>query len=220
MNEWLSGTAGVALGAGATLLAAWLPVWQGWRDERECGVGFHAFLCAPRFAGRRPTARLVIAVGLGLGLLLHLLWQARPDVQTWLPLSVFLTALLVLALGDLWEGWLPDVVTGPMTWLGLLWSPLVAAEERILGAVVGFGTLWLIALAGRVRTGRDTMGSGDIWMAGAIGGWLGVEPVTWVVLAALVLMLPVKWVRREEYGPLGVPLALAASAAVFWFLMV
>jgi len=41
-----------------------------------------------------------------------------------------------------------------------------------------------------------------------------------VVLAALVLMLPVKWVRREEYGPLGVPLALAASAAVFWFLMV
>jgi leader peptidase (prepilin peptidase)/N-methyltransferase len=219
MTVWVAGCVGLLLGAGVAVFAAWLPVNQGWRDQRDCGVAFFVFLRGARFADRRPSWAVILSAGVSLAGLVSVSWCLLPVVALWAPLALFCTVLLTLALGDLWDRWLPDVLTGPLTWAGLLWSPLAGPYARILGAVTGFGLLWFIAHVGRLRAKRETVGSGDIWMAGALGAWVGAEPVAWVVLAALIMMLPMKVFQRQDYGPLGVTLALSGGGAVFCLLL-
>lgn len=213
MMEWLAAPMGLALGSAAVIVAAWLPVGQGWRSDADVGTDLATFLRAPRFAGQRPSAQAVGGAAAGLGAVLQGLWWLAPDPGTWAPLSLFLAALLALAIGDLRDRWLPDMITGPLTWCGLLWSPVVDPYDRIVGAVVAFATLWLSNAVGRWRAGRDTIGSGDIWMAGALGAWLGPTMGVTTVLVALVLMLLVRPMLKNEYGPLGVPMAVAGAAA-------
>lgn len=107
--------------------------------------------------------------------------------------------LLTLAWIDAETGFLPDALTLPLLWLGLLvnlagaFSPLA---DAVLGAVAGYMSLWLINGAFLLLTGRRGMGNGDFKLLAALGAWLGWMPLPWILLSASLLALTVALFRR------------------------
>jgi len=93
----------------------------------------------------------------------------------------------VLARIDAQTHLLPDMLTLPLLWAGLLfhWSGgWVELDDAVAGAAAGYGLLWLIWAAFRGCSGRDGIGFGDLKLAAANGAWLGVEGLPWALLVA------------------------------------
>lgn len=103
-------------------------------------------------------------------------------------------AALALCVVLVWLSWidirygvLPDLVTLPLMWAGLLinieaiFTPL---SDAVLGAVAGYCILWVANQVYRWRAGRDGMGYGDFKLMAALGAWLGVDAVPWVLIGA------------------------------------
>lgn len=94
--------------------------------------------------------------------------------------------LLTLALIDLDTQLLPDSLTLPLLWAGLLFAlgnvyvPLPAA---VVGAIAGYLSLWTVFQLFRLLTGKEGMGYGDFKLLGALGAWLG-----WTALPAVILL--------------------------------
>ncbi|HUH87854.1 MAG TPA: A24 family peptidase [Pusillimonas sp.] len=105
---------------------------------------------------------------------------------------VFVTTLLALAWIDAETGYLPDLLTLPLLWLGLLvnlqhtFSPL---PDAVVGAVAGYLALWCLCGAFLLLTGRRGMGNGDFKLLAALGAWLGWSALPTIVLAASLLAL-------------------------------
>jgi leader peptidase (prepilin peptidase)/N-methyltransferase len=111
---------------------------------------------------------------------------------TWhaLAAALYCATLQVLARIDAQTRLLPDALTLPLLWAGLLfhWSGgWMALEDAVAGAAVGYGVLWLIWAAHRGCSGRDGIGFGDLKLAAANGAWLGVEALPWALLAASLM---------------------------------
>lgn len=106
-------------------------------------------------------------------------WQATGGlVLTW--------TLIALAGIDVRTQLLPDQLTLPLLWLGLLLSLLpafVASHESIVGAAIGYLSLWSVYWAFKLTTGKEGMGYGDFKLLGALGAWMGP-----VALLPIVLM--------------------------------
>lgn len=146
------------------------------------------------------------------------------DVWTVVTGTVLVSALVLLAWIDLRTGLLPDVLTLPLLWAGLLvniqgvFAPL---DQAVIGAVAGYGVLWIANQVYRWQTGHDGMGYGDFKMAGAIGAWLGVGAVYWVLVSACCSGVLVRgalhWAGKVQgnhpmaFGPF---LALAAIGVI------
>jgi leader peptidase (prepilin peptidase)/N-methyltransferase len=100
---------------------------------------------------------------------------------------IYCATLQVLARIDAQTRLLPDTLTLPLLWAGLLfhWSGgWVALDDAVAGAAVGYGALWLIWAAHRGCSGRDGIGFGDLKLAAANGAWLGLEALPWALLVA------------------------------------
>ena len=126
--------------------------------------------------------------------------------------------LLLLAVVDAENFWLPDQLTLPLLVSGVvaaIWlrphDPVAALTHAGLGAVLGFGGLWLIGRLYRMTRGRDGLGGGDPFMLGAGGAWVGALalPTTliWASAAGLSLVLaqvirraPVKATDKLPFG--------------------
>jgi leader peptidase (prepilin peptidase) / N-methyltransferase len=142
--------------------------------------------------------------------------------------AVFGWLLLVLAILDASDFWLPDELVAALALGGAAsawWCPPDLAE-RVIGGVAGFALLWLVAAGYRRWRGRDGMGGGDPKLLGAIGLWLG-----WRLLPAVLLvagLVGLGWVAfqhlrgrglaRDDALPLGTLLAIAAYPA--WLVMI
>ena len=102
--------------------------------------------------------------------------------------SLFAWALILLAAIDLKRHTLPDRITLPLVWAGLLVnlqeSAFTPLENAVIGAMAGYLSLWSVNQGHRFMTGREGMGYGDFKMLAAIGAWLGWPTVPGVVLAA------------------------------------
>ena len=104
--------------------------------------------------------------------------------------SVFCAALLALALIDWDTTLLPDDLTLPLLWLGLIaaalgWTP-VGLPSALWGAVAGYLSLWSIYWVFKLVTGKEGMGYGDFKLFAALGAWFG-----WQTLIPLILMASV-----------------------------
>ena len=147
---------------------------------------------------------------------------------SWLTLAawIFCAALITLAVIDAETTLLPDCITLPLLWLGLLinsgdaWTPLTMA---VWGAALGYGVLWLVFHAFKRITGRDGMGFGDFKLMAALGAWFGVQSVPWMLLVAAMLgilgALCLRAMGRAAPGqalPFGPYLALVGIVAVLW----
>jgi leader peptidase (prepilin peptidase)/N-methyltransferase len=87
-------------------------------------------------------------------------------------------ALLALALIDWDTTLLPDDITLPLLWAGLIvaalqWNPLVSLPTALWGAVAGYLSLWLVYWAFKLVTGKEGMGYGDFKLFAALGAWFG-----------------------------------------------
>tara|TARA_A100001037_G_scaffold302750_3_gene335054 strand:+ start:1052 stop:1885 length:834 start_codon:yes stop_codon:yes gene_type:complete len=107
---------------------------------------------------------------------------------TWLGLAclVFTWALVALTFIDYDTQLLPDQITLPLVWLGLLTNLLggvVPLADAVVGAVAGYLFLWATYWAFKLITGKEGMGYGDFKLFAAIGAWLG-----WQMLPATVLI--------------------------------
>ncbi len=94
--------------------------------------------------------------------------------------------LIALTFIDLKEQLLPDVLTLPLLWLGLLVNVagrFASLEASVIGAATGYLFLWLVYHAFRLLTGKEGMGYGDFKLFAAAGAWVG-----WQVLPLLLLL--------------------------------
>lgn len=94
-------------------------------------------------------------------------------------------ALLVLTVIDLREHLLPDDITLPLMWLGLILSIFeifTGAHSSIAGASLGYLSLWLIYHAFRLATGKEGMGYGDFKLLAALGAWFGAASLPMILL--------------------------------------
>lgn len=114
-------------------------------------------------------------------------WGANPTGLAWCGFSA---AILALALIDWDTTLLPDDITLPLLWAGLIaatlhWTP-VALPSALWGAVAGYLSLWLIYWAFKLITGKEGMGFGDFKLFAALGAWFG-----WQALVPMILMASV-----------------------------
>ncbi|ARP79308.1 hypothetical protein CAL11_20400 [Bordetella genomosp. 6] len=131
-------------------------------------------------------------------------------------------ALLALACFDVEHLLLPDCLTLPLLWAGLLANAagmgLATPVQAIAGAAAGYALLAGLAWAFRRRTGRDGLGLGDAKLLAALGAWLGWQALPALLLAAglwgVAAGLLARWRRRAALQPLGPGLAFGAAAWV------
>jgi leader peptidase (prepilin peptidase)/N-methyltransferase len=95
-------------------------------------------------------------------------------------------ALIALTMIDLETLLLPDEITIPLLWLGLLVNlegHFAALDEAVIGAAVGYLALWMVYQGFRLTTGKEGMGYGDFKLLSALGAWFG-----WSQLPAILLL--------------------------------
>lgn len=139
--------------------------------------------------------------------------------------AVALFLLLAIAELDRQTTYIPDALSQPLLWLGLLanlggrFAPL---GEAVIGAVAGYLSFAAVAAAYRAIRGREGLGDGDAALLAAIGAWTGWAALPFVVLAAaagalaltLALMLRTRKVRLDAEIAFGPALAAAGAAAI------
>ncbi len=139
---------------------------------------------------------------------------------------LFIWAMVALTFIDLDTQLLPDDLTLPLLWLGLLLNLgaiYTELDSAVIGAIAGYLALWSIYWLFKLTTGKEGMGYGDFKLLGAIGAWLGWKmlPLT-ILLSSLVgaavgiaLILFAKHGRNVPI-PFGPYLAAAGVIALFW----
>ncbi|MFA5824528.1 MAG: A24 family peptidase [Gallionellaceae bacterium] len=139
---------------------------------------------------------------------------------------IFVWALIALTCIDLDTQLLPDDITLPLLWLGLLLNlngVFTSLPEALVGAVAGYLTLWSVYWMFKLTTGKEGMGYGDFKLLAAIGAWLGWQMLPLVILLSSVvgavvgitLIVAVKHGRNVPI-PFGPYLAGGGLIAMFW----
>ncbi len=139
---------------------------------------------------------------------------------------LFIWALVALSFIDFDTQLLPDNITLPLLWLGLLFNltgVYVPLADAVVGAVLGYLILWSVYWLFKLVTGKEGMGYGDFKLLAAIGAWLGwkILPVVILlssVIGALVGIGLIVLARRGRSVPIpfGPYLAGAGLVALFW----
>lgn len=113
------------------------------------------------------------------------MWHFGPTVQA-LAAFVMIWALIAAFMIDADTQLLPDQITLPLLWLGLLLNLqgwFVPLQDAVIGAAAGYLSLWSVYWLYKLIRGREGMGYGDFKLMGALGAWFG-----WQALPALILM--------------------------------
>jgi leader peptidase (prepilin peptidase) / N-methyltransferase len=140
-------------------------------------------------------------------------------------IMALLWVLIALTVIDLRTQLLPDVLTLPLMWAGLLvntQATVVPLSSAVWGAVVGYMSLWSIYQLFKLITGKEGMGYGDFKLLAALGAWLGVGMILPIVLFASltgsvlgVAMILSKRLQPEVPIAFGPYLAAGGMLAVF-----
>ncbi len=143
----------------------------------------------------------------------------------------FTWTLLALALIDIDHHLLPDSMTLPLLWAGLLLglvaldgAPLfVTLRSAVIGAAAGYLSLWLVYHLFKLATGKEGMGFGDFKLLAALGAWLGWQLLPLVILLSAAvgavigsITLLAAGKSRQTPIPFGPYLAAAGWIALLW----
>lgn len=148
-----------------------------------------------------------------------------PTPQGWL--AVLLSwALLTLTAIDIRHQLLPDIITLPLLWLGLLANSqglFTDLHSAVIGAAAGYLVLWAVFWIFKLLTGKEGMGHGDFKLLAALGAWLGWQLLPLVVLlsslvGALIGIAAIVIAGRDRHLPMafGPYLAIAGWIALIW----
>lgn len=127
--------------------------------------------------------------------------------------------LLFLTLIDLAEHWLPAVVTYPLIWLGLMFSPFEPEPiMRIYGGAVCFFIMWLSMKLTSILKKTDVFAGGDIALSCAAGAWLGLHlSITMLLISSVVFILysiPFR-LKNIHWVPMGPALSIGFMICLF-----
>ncbi len=198
------------------LISAWanIPVLSWLFLRGKCGN------CKTPISVQYPLVELLTAI---LSLLVAMKFGAT--WQTVLAL-VFTWSLISLALIDLHTTLLPDSITLPLMWLGLVISLVpvfVDAHQAIIGAAAGYMVLWIVFQTFKIITGKEGMGFGDFKLLAALGAWLGWASLPLIILLSSlsgavigITMMVVFKHQRSKPIPFGPYLAIAGWIALMW----
>ena len=176
--------------------------------------------CQAKISPRYPVVELVTGL-----LSIAVVWKFGATWQT-LGGLLFVWALIALAFIDFDTSLLPDSLTMPLIWLGLLFNistSFAPLSHAVVGAMAGYLILWSIYWLFKLVTGKEGMGYGDFKLLAAIGAWLGWEllPVT-ILLSSVVgtivgisMIVLIKHDRRVPI-PFGPYLAGGGLVALFF----
>ncbi len=139
---------------------------------------------------------------------------------------LFVWSLIALTFIDFDTQLLPDSITLPLLWLGLLFNVFgiyTDLQSAVIGAAAGYLSLWSVYWGFKLATGKEGMGYGDFKLLAAIGAWLGwqILPAT-ILLSSLVgavvgvLLIILAKRGRNVPIPFGPYLAAAGLIALYW----
>lgn len=133
--------------------------------------------------------------------------------------ALFSWGLICLTFIDIDHKLLPDNITLPLLWLGLLvnsFNLFTSLESAVYGAIIGYLSLWLVFHAFRLVTGKEGMGYGDFKLLAALGAWCGAAQLPLIVLlsslagAIFGLALVISGLHKKQNPiPFGPYLAIA-----------
>jgi leader peptidase (prepilin peptidase)/N-methyltransferase len=176
--------------------------------------------CGGRIGRRYPLVEAVTAL-----LSVLVVWRFGIGLET--ATALILTwGLIALAVIDYDIQMLPDAITLPLLWLGLLLSLgewFTDSRSAILGAALGYLSLWSIFQLFRLVTGKEGMGFGDFKLFALFGAWLGWQHLPLIILLSAVtgaavgaLLILFRGHDRQLPVPFGPYLAAAGWISLIW----
>jgi len=176
--------------------------------------------CQASISPRYPLIELLTAV-----LSLVVVWRFGPSLQG--AAALLLTwVLITLSFIDIDHQLLPDNITLPWLWVGLLLSlfgVFSTPAASIIGALAGYLSLWLVYQAFKLATGKEGMGYGDFKLLALFGAWLGWQVLPVIILLSSVVgalfgiaMILFRSKDRNIPIPFGPYLAVAGWVALLW----
>jgi leader peptidase (prepilin peptidase) / N-methyltransferase len=176
--------------------------------------------CGERIGLRYPLVETLTAL-----LSVAVVWRFGPGWEAAAALALT-WGLVALAGIDLDTQLLPDAITQPLLWLGLLLSLgglFADPQSAILGAAAGYLSLWAVFHLFRLATGKEGMGQGDFKLLALFGAWLGWQYLPQIVLGSAVVgaLVGVVLIVSGRQGrdipiPFGPYLAAAGWIALMW----
>jgi leader peptidase (prepilin peptidase)/N-methyltransferase len=178
--------------------------------------------CNTRISFKYPLVEALAGAGAA-----YAAWRFGPTAAG-LGATLFIWFTIALAFIDQETGLLPDNLTLPLVWVGLLvnlFNAFVSLQDAVIGAVAGYLVLWLVYQGYRLLTGKEGMGYGDFKMNAAVGAFLGWKLLPLVILLSSVVGLAFgalqmfaargRWDAgfRFHFGPY---LAISGIVAMFW----
>ncbi len=176
--------------------------------------------CKGRISLRYPVVEALTATAS-----VAVVWQLGATPQA--VAALLLTWILVgLAFIDLDTQLLPDVMTLPLLWAGLvvnLQGLFVPLREAVLGAMAGYLVLWSVYQLFRLVTGKEGMGYGDFKLLAALGAWLGWKALPLIVILSAAVgaavgvgLMAAGRLQRSNPIPYGPFLAAAGWITLLW----
>ncbi len=181
--------------------------------------------CATSISPRYPLVE-----GLAAALSLIVAWVFGPTWQLVFALPITWT-LLALAVIDIDNKLLPDSMTLPLLWAGLLASLFRSnggvifsdVTSSVIGAAAGYLCLWSVYQVFKLATGKEGMGYGDFKLLAALGAWLGWQLLPLIILLSATVgaiigtaMIILGGNSRDTQIPFGPYLAAAGWIALLW----
>lgn len=175
--------------------------------------------CRTAIGGRYPLVELLTAV-----LSAAAAWKWGVSIQT-LGAIFLIWTLVALAFIDLDTTLLPDSLTLPLLWLGLLFNlggHFASLADAVVGAMAGYGVLWTVFWLFKLATGKDGMGYGDFKLLAVMGAWMGWQmlPVTLLlssVVGATVGVAMIVLIKHDRRVPIPFGPYLAGGGLVALF---
>ena len=177
--------------------------------------------CRTRISARYPI------IELSTGVLFALVGWRLGTHPAALLFCGFVATLLALTFIDFDTQLLPDILTLPLMWAGIIaaacgWIP-VTLQASVAGAVIGYLSLWLVSQVFRIVRGKEGMGAGDFKLLAALGAWMGWQMIPLVVLlsSAVGALVGIALIVFRSHGrdvpiPFGPYLAGGGIAALFF----
>ncbi|MDP2810842.1 MAG: A24 family peptidase [Rhodocyclaceae bacterium] len=176
--------------------------------------------CGGRISLRYPMVEAV--TGLLFAFAAVQLGPTAATAGAWL----FIAAMIALTFIDVDKQLLPDDITLPLIWAGLLFNAFGVYTDlgsAVFGVVAGYLSLWTVYWLFKLATGKEGMGFGDFKLLAAIGAWLGWQMLPLTILlssfvGAVVGIALIVLARRGRNVPIpfGPYLAAAGVIALFW----
>ena len=176
--------------------------------------------CATPIAPRYPVLELVTGL---MTLALACFFDLSPAL---LGAALLTWSLIALTMIDIDHQLLPDDITLPLLWLGLLFNltaTYATLSDAVIGAMAGYLILWSIFWVFKLLTGKEGMGYGDFKLLAALGAWLGWQALPLIILLSSLVgavcgiaLMIIKRRGKEIPIPFGPYLAMAGWIALLW----